>query len=372
MKLRINHVAFLLGLLVASAASAQISRDNPQMLFAGNVGTGSQTVSYTVGAGVNYLVVGISEWDGTNITDTAVSYNGVSVGNLIRLHGTAGDDNAMIFALKAPATGTHNLVVSRPGNNLGDITIGAVGYLGVDQTTPTGTAVGAQNNDAAPAVSVSSASGEVAVAVLSYERAWVSGGKVLWFDESDEFLIGDEKPGAATTSFSWTTSSGGAWAAVAIPLKPAPIPTATPTSTPTPTITPTFTSTPTVTPTPTQTPTITPTFTSTPTKTSTPTPTATNTPVPPTATFTFTPTPTATPTPTFTSTPTQTFTKTPTFTSTPTATFTPTFTPTKTPTRRQQARYPAMTRTPGVQVRYPTITPLPGKTNIRYPTITPS
>lgn len=359
-------------LLVSLPASGQISRNNPQLLFAGNVSAGSATLSYTVGAGVNYLVVGISEWDGTTITDTAVTYNGVSVGVLGRLHGTAGDDNAMLFALKAPAIGAHSLVVSRPGNNLGDITIGAVGYLGVDQTTPTGTLGSAQNNNAAPAVSVSSASGEVAVAVLSYERAWVSGGKVLWFDESDEFLIGDEKPGAATTTFSWTTSSGGAWAAVAIPLKPAAIPTATPTSTPTPTITPTFTSTPTVTPTPTRTPTITPTFTDTPTSTPTVTPTPTPTPVPPTATFTSTSTPTATPTATFTSTPTRTFTSTPTFTSTSTPTSTPTFTPTRTPTRRQQARYPAMTRTPGVQVRYPTITPLPGKTNIRYPTITPS
>lgn len=332
----LRRVLLVVALLFGAAfASAQITRDNPQMLFAGNPGAQSQTVSYTVGASVTYLVVGVSEWDGTAISDTAVTDNGVSMTAIIRLHSTTGDNNGMIFGLVSPATGTHNIVVSRPGNNLGDITFGAVGYVGVNTSTPTGTAVSGQGSDASPTVAVSSASGEVAVSVVSYERTLSSrgGGQTsLWIDESDQPGLSDEKAGASTTTFTWTMGTSGGWAALAVPLKPAVV------NTPTFTNTPTSTPTPTATATATPTPTITPTFTSTPTKT-----------------FTSTATPTITPTPT----------------ATPTKTNTPTG-PSPTPTRPSQARYPPRaTTTPGGQARYPALpTTTPGG-QARYPTVTP-
>lgn len=322
----------------ATFASAQIARDNPQMLFAGSEPTGSHTVSYTVGASVTYLVVGIAEWDGTTITDTVVTWNGVSVPVLQRLHEATGDNNVMEFGLVSPATGTHNIVVSRPGNNLADITIGAVGYSGVNTSTPTGTVATGTGSNAAPTVTLSSAAGEVCVSAAAYDRAFVSrgGGQTqLWLDESDEHGLADDKAGAASTVFTWTMGTSGGWAVVGVPLKPAVA------------NTPTFTSTPTATPTATPTRTATPTFTST----STPT----NTPVPPTSTFTSTPTPTVTPTPT----------------ATPTRTNTPAG-PSPTPTRASQSRYPAIaTTTPGQQRRYPAVaTTTPGQQR-KYPTVTP-
>lgn len=201
-----------------------ITKDNPQLLFAGSEGTGSHTASYTVGAGVTYLVVGIAEWDGTNITDTVVTFNGVSMTPLQRLHEGTGDNNVMLFGLVSPAVGAHNVVVSRPGNNLADITIGAAGYIGVDTSTPTGTAATGTGSNASPTVSASSATGELVVAALAYDRTFSSrgGGQTqLWLDESDEHGLADEKAGATTTTFTYTMGSAGGWAAIAVPLKPA-------------------------------------------------------------------------------------------------------------------------------------------------------
>lgn len=378
-------IFFLAAVLLggSSLAHAQITRDNPQMLFAGSEGTGSHTASYTVGASVTYLVVGIAEWDGTTITDTVVTWNGVSVPVIRRLHEATGDNNVMEFGLVSPATGTHNLVVSRPGNNLADITIGAVGYLGVSTSAPLGTDVPNTGSNANPTVTVTSASGEVVVSVAAYDRSFVSRGAgqtQLWLDESDEHGLADDKAGAASTVFTWTMGTSGGWAVIGVPLKPSAAPTntptntptATPTPTPTPTITPTFTPTvtPTFTSTPTATPTKTPTPTSTPTQTftATATPTKTNTPSGPTPTQTkkYYVTPTFTPAATRTKTPTRTFTPTRTLTFTPTRTFTPTITPTPAvPTATQTPRfretvtitpYPTRTRTP-TRTKTPTPTP---------------
>lgn len=218
-----------------------ITRDNPQLLFAGNPGAQSQTNSYTVGAGVTYLVVEVSEWDGTNIADTSVTYNGVAMTVIQKLHGTTGDDNFMLFGLTSPAAGANNVVVSRPSNNLGDISIGAVGYIGVDTSTPTGTPASAQGVSTLPALTVVSATGETVVAGMSYETALSSRGAgqtQLFIDESDEFLTGDEKDGSTSTSLTWTLGASNAWVVAGVSLKPSSsgitvtAPTATATATP--------------------------------------------------------------------------------------------------------------------------------------------
>jgi hypothetical protein len=289
----------LLGLFLASAARAAITRDNPVLLFAGAEGTGSHTAAYTVGASVDFLVVGVSNWTGeASITNMSATFNGMSMTSAGTQMSAAGDDHVQLFYLKAPATGTHDVVVSRSSNNLGDVTIGAVGYVGVDQTTPVGTPVTAGGNDASPTVTVSSATGDLVVAALAYERAFSARGAgqtELWRDESDEPGLADEKAGAASVTESWTLASTGGWAVIGVPIKAAAVvPTPTPTSTPTRTSTPT----PTVTPTPTRTNTPggpAPTATRVPTRTPTPTKTPVNT-LTPTPTKTVTKTPTATPT----------------------------------------------------------------------------
>ncbi|MFL5304729.1 MAG: hypothetical protein ACJ8F1_05925, partial [Polyangia bacterium] len=87
---------------------------------------------------------------------TTVTYNGVAL--TFAGASTNGTVRSEIWYLVAPASGTHNVVVTAP--NATAVTATSMSFTGVNQTTPLGSTVGAIGTSTSPQVSLTSAVGE--------------------------------------------------------------------------------------------------------------------------------------------------------------------------------------------------------------------
>jgi hypothetical protein len=210
-----------------ASAKTQIGIDS----ISSATGTGSSVSwSHTVGAGSDrILVVGISKRKNDKTTNN-ITYGGVGgftqVGSQI---GSGTDHGVEIWYKLAPAVGTANIVVTLSGNV--NAAIGAISFIGVNQTTPTGTFAGAGGTDASPIVNVSSAGGELVLGVLSisgdHGGITAGGGQtVRWSGstgtgDSNEYGAGDTAPGASSVTMSWSAVVANKWAVGGVSLKPA-------------------------------------------------------------------------------------------------------------------------------------------------------
>ena len=143
----------------------------------------SLTFAHTVSSGSDRLLLVEVVINKSGTTVSSVTYGGAAltkVGSAV---------NAMmdteLWYLTAPTAGTANVVVTASGGNPG-ITAGATSFLGVDQTTPLGTAVTAngKKNPPSPSVTVASAAGELVISVAGVHQGttYTTGGgqSELW------------------------------------------------------------------------------------------------------------------------------------------------------------------------------------------------
>lgn len=185
------------------------------------------TFSHTVAGSDRVLMVGVSWQTGAvnNATVTGVTYNGVAM-TLVDEQAPPDPFNqtlgASLWRLVAPATGTHNVVITI--SNTSDVILGgATSWTGVDQTTPLGTSAKATAQSGTTAtVNVSSATGEVVVdVVIGLDPISVGAGQTSRYATTGIGLTGagSSEPGAGTVTMSWTVANY-AWRIVAVPLKP--------------------------------------------------------------------------------------------------------------------------------------------------------
>jgi hypothetical protein len=187
----------------------------------------SLTWTHTVGFESNrLLLVGVSTQYATAVS---VTYNGIPLTLVGRQQGgsAVNDGYAEIWSLTSPPVGTGTIVVNIP---LGDAIVGgAVSFTGVDQTAPLGTFVGTSGMSSAPAVTVPSASGEIAFGVLMWNHDWMP--VVAGPDQterwnrtkmspgfSDVTGAGSTAPGAPSVTLSWTTEND-SWAVGAVTIR---------------------------------------------------------------------------------------------------------------------------------------------------------
>ena len=171
-----------------------------------------------IGQGSNPVAISSVVWDPGGADELALT----SVIN--ELNGA--DARAAIYRGVAPATGTKTLRVTLASGN--EAVIGVVSYYGADQSTPLGTAVGAQGDSESASVTVSSAAGEIVFDVCAVEQTTDNitddgDGDTLWDLTVGATLSGgSEEAGAASVTSSWTiTAPGNDFAIVAVPIKPA-------------------------------------------------------------------------------------------------------------------------------------------------------
>lgn len=185
--------------------------------------TGPITIAHTTGSGSNRLMlVGISD---RNRLVSSVTYGGVPL-TLVGENSLNGNARVALYMLLNPASGTANVVVNF--NVVPDYgaVVNVATYSGVDQSSPLGTFASAQNFKNPPTVSVSAAVGDVVYDVVAARNSTLiagTGQTQRWNINSGSEITGggSTKPGAATTTTTWTVSGNVDWAIGAVAIKPA-------------------------------------------------------------------------------------------------------------------------------------------------------
>jgi len=197
------------------AAGSTVALDNATSSGFGCASGTSCSTTFVVGSGTNRaLAVGCS-FSADAVSAISVTYNSVSV-PLVSGTDTTGSSESgartMVFALAAPASGSHTIAVSWTTASV--ISCGAVSVTGADQTTPMNNGNKASaNNTTSGALTVTSTNGDLAFAVVGCPGNTFSAPTQTekWnlkqsFTVTNEGQIG---PGTGTTAFGITVSSNG-------------------------------------------------------------------------------------------------------------------------------------------------------------------
>ncbi|MCH8247650.1 MAG: VCBS repeat-containing protein, partial [Bacteroidetes bacterium] len=204
---------------VGPRAQAQIAVDAVSTAI--NItGNGDKTFSHTTSGNYRLMLVGVSI-HGTGIV-SSVTYNGVSLTNVgVQANGSSA--RTEIWRLVAPATGTHNVVVTF-ASMTEDASLGIITFTGVHQTTPLGTFASTSGSSTSASVNVSSATGELVfdhIAVINATVTVGSGQVQRWnVMGSEARAAGSTEPGATTTTMSWSRGTSGPWSIGAVSIKP--------------------------------------------------------------------------------------------------------------------------------------------------------
>ena len=204
--------------------------DNKVANNSGGANVASATQSFTTGSGANrYMGVWVEMIAAEPKSVTSVTYHGVPL--TFRHTKLSDNENFMrmeYWDLVAPDTGTWDVVITPDAT--GRLAWVVSTWTDVDQSTPRGTIVSADDAAASNTATVdaSSASGEVVVDCVS-----VSGGVTLTPDasqtpqaeiETNDPIGHSSKAGSTTTTMTWTFGSNVNWIIIAVPLKPASAP----------------------------------------------------------------------------------------------------------------------------------------------------
>ena len=224
------------GLVLALVLSAALDAWADPTFDAGSNNRGttvsSLTLSHTTSGTNRFLICFYAVNDATPQAVTGATYNGVA---MTRIGTEISPDGfftfAGLFRLIAPATGTHDVVLSTAGGTNGRFYAACASYTDVHQTTATGalTTRFDQNHASPISEDISSAAGERVVdgAILygSAVQLSVGAGQTLRAENynggnGDDVAISDE-PGAGTVTMSWTHGAATpTYAYFAVPLKP--------------------------------------------------------------------------------------------------------------------------------------------------------
>ena len=139
---------------------------------------------------------------------TGVTYNGVSMTNDFDAS-AASTYESTGWVLVAPATGTHNIVVTY-GTGTERRGVSGISFTGANQTTPTGTAVTKADYDVVASINVGAATGDIVVDALYYgsdTEPTIGAGQTQIYTANGtdtKWQKASRKAGAATTTMSWT------------------------------------------------------------------------------------------------------------------------------------------------------------------------
>jgi hypothetical protein len=190
--------------------------------------TNTLTWAHTVASGTNRALFVELAIDGLGAPVTGVTYDGVAMTFVGR---TSGNHAVEIWSLVNPTVGTANVVVNFGGNTA--VAAGATTFNGVDQTSPTGTYVGAWGNSMESSVDVSSATGDLVIDVQNWANnpagyAVGTGQSPQWTETTvAQRGTSTTEAGAASVTMSSTVSASSQWEIGAVSIQaaadPAPV-----------------------------------------------------------------------------------------------------------------------------------------------------
>lgn len=194
-----------------------------------NTGTSWSALSHTAAGSDRAVFVCVSCSSQSDVT--SVTYGGVSMTKVDSIKNIDfNGHHAAMWKLSAPATGSQAVVIGFSAAVAA--TAAAISFTGCHQTTSslTGTPAKAAGSSTSPSISVSSASGEVVLDVLSFIDRTATGGAgqdVLWNSagvpaDGRPGGAGSTEAGASSVTMSWSLNTSGHWAMVGVSIKPAP------------------------------------------------------------------------------------------------------------------------------------------------------
>ncbi|KKN75270.1 hypothetical protein LCGC14_0382690 [marine sediment metagenome] len=190
---------------------------------------GTLTISHTIASqSERLLAVGVSvDIQVAPPIEISATYAGVAMTVLGIRDGTAGNAHHVhLFFLRAPATGTNDIVITNHIGSTRAFVVGAESFYGVNQDDSFGTAVSALGTNGTPTVTVVTASGEQILAVLAVEgAATIAAGTnetERWDDTqgSDVSGSGYTQAGSDGGVIAPSLTSGSNWGIFAVPIKP--------------------------------------------------------------------------------------------------------------------------------------------------------
>jgi hypothetical protein len=186
----------------------------------------AQSITFSVDAtGCDFLVVVASNVK--TRTYTGATYNGVAMTKLADYVGS-GIAGVGLFVMKAPPAGSHDVVVTCNTGSADYLWAGAVGFSGVDQSTPYRTAYTASAATGTPTITdTDSANGDTVMDIASGDSytAVPTSGQTPWLSPrmgAGNYCAGcSTKPATgASTVMSWSVPTG-RWAQASVALVPA-------------------------------------------------------------------------------------------------------------------------------------------------------
>lgn len=185
----------------------------------------STTVSHTVAAGTDCLVVRVGFWNNFGVTISSVTYGGVAL-TLVGANTVSGaSDAGGTYRLLSPTVGTANVVVTFSGTGAPG-GVNAANLSGVNTTTPTGTFATATGTSNTPSVAVSGATDDLVLDVMATDLGSAPGvgaGQTAQYAVSSggEGVGISSEPGAASVTMSWSRTGSADWSIGGVAFKAA-------------------------------------------------------------------------------------------------------------------------------------------------------
>ena len=178
MSVRSNRAIWVLLIALILILSVMSPGQTNAAISADTVSTGSTdggssiTISHTTSGSQRLMLVGVSINNDNLETVSSITYNGVGLSYVGAINNTrSGNDDARveIWRLTAPATGTHNVIVTFSATLLQEAMAGVMTFTGVDQSTPLGPFASNENDPSPATVAVTSAVNEFVFGVVCTE-----------------------------------------------------------------------------------------------------------------------------------------------------------------------------------------------------------
>ncbi len=195
--------------------------------------TQTLTIPHTTSGSERLMLVGVSLNDNQLEKVSSITYDGkplTLVGAIDNARSGGNDARVEIWQLVAPATGTHNVVISFTAPLENEAVAGVTTFTGVSQEAPLGTFASNENDPSPATVTVSSGVGELVFGVVASEYGAITtdpGQSQLWnlrAGSSNTYGAGSTKTGASSVTLKWTLGCDSHWAAAGVSIRPCSVP----------------------------------------------------------------------------------------------------------------------------------------------------
>ena len=188
----------------------------------------SFSFSHSCSGSDRLLIVSVHCDNGIDVS--AVTYAGQSLTLVSQVVHSGGKPRVEVWRLIAPPTGSNNVAVTLSGGNSDKVTVGAITYNGVNQTTPIDGVTSAQGYSTSASVTVVSQVGDLvqdAMAAISAGASSIGSGQTQRYSRemggsgaSNHFGVASTEPGATSVPMSWSLTESKEWVIVGFNINP--------------------------------------------------------------------------------------------------------------------------------------------------------